>query len=91
MGKHTRCAAGDGGISAQRKVPPAAVQGEMPAGEKRAAEENPSRPMNIDQARRGEAEDRRQEVSSRCCSCSRSAIMAMNSLLVGLPLAEFTV
>ena len=26
-----------------------------------------------------------------CCNCSRSAIMAMNSLLVGLPLAEFTV
>ena len=25
------------------------------------------------------------------CSCSRSAIMAMNSELVGLPLAEFTV
>lgn len=26
-----------------------------------------------------------------CCNCSRSAIMAMNSLLVGLPLAELTV
>ncbi len=27
----------------------------------------------------------------RSCNCRRSAIMAINSLLVGLPLAEFTV